>query len=702
MRPTILDPIFAPVSTLPRIGPKLNQLFGKLIARGDGQEARIVDLILMPPFRVMDRGSQIKVEWVQEGTDATVTVTVDRYQWAPEGKSRLPQRIHCSDDTQDITLTFFQAKRQWLEKAFPIGETITVFGHIEFFNGRISMVHPEKISTSNEDGSLRMIEPVYPRVAGLTQRVVLYAVETALKQLPQLPEWGEPGVINKHALPAFNDALKSLHNPIDQASLEPLNPYRKRLAYDEFLAAQLALAVVRRGQHKVAGDAKPATGKIIEKLRAALPYQLTNAQTRSIVEISKDLSSSERMLRLLQGDVGSGKTVVALFAMAQAAEAGFQSVLMAPTEILARQHFSGLQKLAEVAGLRLGLLTGKMKTAEKNAVLAALADGTLHGVFGTHALFQDKVTFHNLGLVVVDEQHRFGVHQRLALSSKGSAPDMLVMTATPIPRTLVLAAYGDMDSSKLDEKPKGRLPIHTIAMPAERLDDLAARIETAVLEGAKIYWICPLVEDSEELEHLTSADKRHQWATKRFKGRAGLIHGRMDTAEKDAAMQAFRLGQTPILIATTVIEVGVDVPDATIIVIENAERFGLAQLHQLRGRVGRGDKPSSCVLLYSGPLSATSRARLDIMRQTEDGFRIAEEDLKLRGEGELLGTRQSGEVSFRLADLSAHKEMLEIARDDAKLILHRDPDLASTRGHALRVLLYLFGKDEAARLLRSG
>ncbi len=656
----------------------------------------------MPPFRVMDRGSKTEVQWVQEGTDATVTVTVDRYQWAPEGKSRLPQRIHCSDDTQDITLTFFQAKRQWLEKAFPIGETVSVFGHIEFFNGRISMVHPEKITMNNEDGTLRMIEPIYPRTAGLSQRVVLHAVESALKQLPQLPEWGEASVLARHELPPFNTSLKSLHNPVDQASLDPLNPYRKRLAYDEFLAAQLALAVVRRGQHKVAGDAKAPTGLITAKLQAALPFQLTNAQSRSIAEISADLASPERMLRLLQGDVGSGKTMVALFAMAQAAEAGFQSVLMAPTEILARQHFAGLQKLGEAAGLRLGLLTGKMKTAEKNAVLSSLADGTLHSVFGTHALFQDKVTFANLGLVVVDEQHRFGVHQRLALSSKGSAPDMLVMTATPIPRTLVLAAYGDMDSSKLDEKPKGRLPIYTIAMPAERLDDLAARIETAMAEGAKVYWICPLVEDSDELEGIISAETRHKWASSRFKGQVGLIHGRMDTSEKDAAMGAFRTGATPLLIATTVIEVGVDVPDATIIVIESAERFGLAQLHQLRGRVGRGDKPSSCVLLYAGPLSATARARLDIMRQTEDGFRIAEEDLKLRGEGELLGTRQSGEVSFRLADLSAHKDMLETARDDAKLILNRDPELVSDRGQALRVLLYLFGKDEAARLLRSG
>lgn len=702
MRPTLLDPIFAPVSTLPRIGPKLAQLFARLAGRSDGQEARIIDLILMPPYRVMDRGSQTKVEWVQEGTDATVTIRVERYQWAPEGKSRLPQRIHCSDNTQDITLTFFQAKRQWLEKAYPIGETVTVFGHIEFFNGRISMVHPEKITANNEDGTLRMIEPVYPRIAGLTQRVVLYAVETALRQLPVLPEWGEPSVLAKHGLPAFHEALNALHTPVDQAALEPLNPYRKRLAYDEFLAAQLALAVIRRGQNALAGDAKKAAGAMTERLHAALPYQLTGAQTRAIADIAADLSAPKRMLRLLQGDVGSGKTIVALFAMAHAAGAGFQSVVMAPTEILARQHYTGLAKLAEAAGLRIGLLTGKMKAGEKNAVLRALQEGTLDGVFGTHALFQDKVSFANLGLVVVDEQHRFGVEQRLALSAKGSAPDMLVMTATPIPRTLVLAAYGDMDSSKLDEKPKGRLPIHTIAMPAERLDDLANRIETAMASGAKVYWICPLVEDSEELEHLTSAEKRHQWAAKRFKGKAGLIHGRMDSAEKDAAMTEFRLGQTPLLIATTVIEVGVDVPDATIIVIENAERFGLAQLHQLRGRVGRSDKASSCVLLYQGPLSAAARARLDVMRQTEDGFRIAEEDLKLRGEGEILGTRQSGEVSFRLADLSAHRDMLEIARDDARLILNRDPELTSERGKALRILLYLFGKDEAARLLRSG
>ncbi|MGL4404136.1 MAG: ATP-dependent DNA helicase RecG, partial [Notoacmeibacter sp.] len=698
-RPNILDPIFAPVSTLPRIGPKLTQLFAKLIARSDKQEARIIDLILLPPFRVMDRGAQTKVEWVKEGTDATVTVTIDRYQWAPEGKSRLPQRIHCSDDTQDITLTFFQAKRQWLEKAFPIGETVTVFGHIEFFNGRISMVHPEKITMNNEDGTLRMIEPVYPRVSGLTQRVLLHTVEAALSHLPELPEWGEPSVLAGHNLPAFNNALKSLHNPVDQASLEPLNPYRKRLAYDEFLAAQLALGIVRRGEHKLPGNAKNSTGKITSKLLSALPYELTGAQQRSIAEISHDLSSNNRMLRLLQGDVGSGKTIVALFAMAQAAEAGFQSVLMAPTEILARQHFAGLQKPGEAAGLRLGLLTGKMRPSEKNSTLKSLAEGELDCVFGTHALFQEKVAFKNLGLVVVDEQHRFGVHQRIALSAKGSAPDMLVMTATPIPRTLVLAAYGDMDSSKLDEKPKGRLPIHTIAMPAERLEDLAQRVEMAIQEGAKIYWICPLVEDSEELEHLTSAEKRHEWAAKRFSSAAGLIHGRMDSAEKDAAMTAFRTGQIPLLIATTVIEVGVDVPDATIIILENAERFGLAQLHQLRGRVGRGDKPSSCVLLYSGPLSANARARLDIMRQTEDGFRIAEEDLKLRVEGELLGSRQSGEVSFRLADLSAHKDMLEIARNDAKLFLMRDPELTSERGKALSVLLYLFGREQAAHLL---
>jgi ATP-dependent DNA helicase RecG len=407
------------------------------------------------------------------------------------------------------------------------------------------------------------------------------------------------------------------------------------------------------------------------------------------------------MLRLLQGDVGSGKTVVALLAMARAVEAGGQAALMAPTEILARQHLATVAPLAERAGLRTAILTGREKGRERSDTLAGLADGSIDIVIGTHALFQEAVTFQNLAFAVVDEQHRFGVHQRLAMTAKGDAPDMLVMTATPIPRTLVLTAFGDMDVSKLTEKPAGRQPVRTVTLPMERLSELVGRIRDAVTEGQKIYWICPLVEESEEAK-LMSAQERYDALKPVFGDRLGLVHGRMKGADKDAAMRAFKEGETRVLVATTVIEVGVDVPDATIMVIEHAERFGLAQLHQLRGRVGRGSKPSSCVLLYKEPLSETATRRLSVMRETEDGFVIAEEDLKLRGEGELLGTRQSGTPGFQVARIEFHADLLEAARDEARLILSRDPDLQSERGEALRLLLYLFGRDEAVRLLRAG
>jgi ATP-dependent DNA helicase RecG len=432
-----------------------------------------------------------------------------------------------------------------------------------------------------------------------------------------------------------------------------------------------------------------------------LPYSLTKGQDQAVRENIADLKSPERMLRLLQGDVGSGKTVVGLLSMAHAAESGGQSALMAPTEVLARQHFATIAPLAEKAGLKAALLTGREKGRDRNAVLEGLKSGEVNIVIGTHALFQEKVEYHDLVLVIIDEQHRFGVHQRLMLTAKGAAPDMLVMTATPIPRTLVLTAFGDMDVSKLTEKPAGRQPITTAILPMERMGELVERIRKAVQEGQKIYWICPLVEESEVVE-LTSAEERFESLKSVFGDRIGLIHGRMNGAEKDEAMRAFKQGETRLLVATTVIEVGVDVPDATIIVIEHAERFGLSQLHQLRGRVGRGDKPSTCLLLYKGPLGEIGQARLKVMRETEDGFRIAEEDLKLRGEGELLGTRQSGTPGFRLASIEAHGDLLEIARKDARYVLTSDPDLESERGQALRVLLYLFGRDEAIRLLRAG
>ncbi|NDA48592.1 MAG: ATP-dependent DNA helicase RecG, partial [Alphaproteobacteria bacterium] len=470
---------------------------------------------------------------------------------------------------------------------------------------------------------------------------------------------------------------------------------------DELLANQLALVLVRAHMHQQSGRAHSGTGLLSQKIEASLPFTLTHAQMQALVDIRADLAQPRRMLRLLQGDVGSGKTLVALLAMASVVESGAQSAMMAPTEILARQHFERMEPLCRAANIRLGLLTGRDKAAERNKTLAALAAGEIDILIGTHAIFQDKVVFKDLAFAVVDEQHRFGVHQRLALGEKGENVDILVMTATPIPRTLVLTYFGDMDVSTLREKPAGRQSIDTRALPLERLEEIVEGVGRAIHSGARVYWVCPLVEESEDLD-ISAVEERHEMLMQFFGDKVGLVHGRMKGPDKDAAMDKFQRGETQILVATTVIEVGVDVPEATIMIIEHAERFGLAQLHQLRGRVGRGRQKSSCVLLYKGPLGEVSKARISIMRESEDGFRIAEEDLRLRGEGEILGTRQSGVPGFRMADLSVHADLLAIARDDAQLVLNKDPKLTTPRGEALRALLYLFGRDAGIKVLRAG
>ena len=700
MRPSLLDPLFASVTTLEGVGPKVAALLARIVPVDvTGREARIGDLLFTLPHSVIDRRNRPGIAFSPEGAIVTLEVRIDRHQPPPRGRHNVPYRVFAHDETGEIALTFFHAKAPWLEKLLPEGETVTVSGKVEWFNGRPAMVHPDHIARPGE--TLPDVEPVYPLTAGLSGRVVRKAVAAALARLPDLPEWQVPEVMRRNTFPTFRDALDRLHDPRDGLDVAPESVARRRLAYDEFLAGQVALALVRAKTHRLSGRPLPGAGNLRQKLRAALPFALTASQEEAIGEISADLASENRMLRLLQGDVGSGKTVVALMAMAQAAESGAQSVILAPTEILARQHFATIAPLAERAGLRAAILTGREKGRERAAILEGLADGSIHLAIGTHALFQEGVTFHDLGLAVIDEQHRFGVHQRLAMTAKGNAPDMLVMTATPIPRTLVLAAFGDMDVSRLTEKPAGRQPIRTVTVPDTRLGEIVSRMQAAVDEGKKIYWICPLVEDSEELD-LMSAEQRFESLLPVFGDRLGLVHGRMGGAEKDAAMEAFKAGRTRLLVATTVIEVGVDVPDASVMVIEHAERFGLAQLHQLRGRVGRGNEASSCVLLYKGPLGETAHLRLEVMRETDDGFVIAEEDLKLRGEGELLGTRQSGTPGFRVASIEAHGDLLAIARDDARLLLAQDPELEGPRGQAVRNLLYLFGRDEAVRLLRAG
>lgn len=702
MRPTLLDPLFAPVTALDGVGAKLADLLAN-IAPGDaaGRELRVGDLLFLLPHSLIDRRNRPGIANAQEGAIVTLDLTVGRHHPSPPGRRNVPYRVFAFDETGEIALTFFHARTPWIEKILPEGEKVLVSGRMEWFNGRASMVHPDFVVPEADAHTLPMLEPLYPLTAGLSAKVLRRAITQALERLPDLPEWQDESFLSRNRMPSFNDALKTLHHPQALEDVQPESSAWRRIAYDEFLAGQLSLALVRAKVKRLSGRPLNGDGRFETSIRRALPYSLTAAQEDAVRDILRDLASDERMVRLLQGDVGAGKTVVALLAMARAAEAGGQSALMAPTEILARQHAATITPLAEAAGLSVAILTGREKGRERQRILEEIASGAVDFVIGTHALFQETVQFRDLALAVVDEQHRFGVHQRLAMTAKGNAPDMLVMTATPIPRTLVLSAFGDMDVSRLTEKPAGRQPIRTVTLPVERLPQLVDRIRRALSEGQKVYWICPLVEESEELE-LMSAEDRHASLQKVFGDRVGLIHGRMKASDKDDAMRAFKDGRTRILVGTTVVEVGVDVPDATIIVVEHAERFGLAQLHQLRGRVGRGALASSCVLVYKGPLGETATRRLEVMRETEDGFLIAEEDLKLRGEGDLLGTKQSGTPGFRVARIEAHVDLLQAARDDARLILSRDPDLQSPRGEALRLLLYLFGRDEAIRLLRAG
>lgn len=703
MRPELLNPLFAPVSNIEGIGPKLSKTLTRLFRGNENAEtARIADLLFHIPHSVIDRRYQPGIANAREGIVSTFKVFVDRHIVPPRGNKRIPYKIEVHDDTGEMTLVFFRGQSNWLAQSMPEGELRYVSGKVEWFNGKPNMVHPDHMVDEEAFQSLPLLEPVYPVTAGLSSRVMSKSVRSALERLPQLPEWANASLVEREHWPSFNAAVKRIHNPQDSADLEPLAPARKRLAHDELLAGQLALALMRLRLKKSSGKARPGSGKLTGELLPQLAFDLTGAQMRSVSEINHDLAKPERMLRLLQGDVGSGKTIVALMAALRVIETGEQVAIMAPTEILARQHLASIRPLCERIGVTVELLTGKDKAAQKRDTLDRMKNGEIDLVIGTHALFQSRVEFKSLGLAIIDEQHRFGVHQRLTLGDKGNATDVLVMTATPIPRTLVLTAYGDMDVSRLDEKPPGRQPIQTNAINSERIEELIARIYTAVQHGKKVYWICPLVEESEEVQAMAAEDRFKDLKSRMGKETIGLVHGRMTVEEKNQAMADFKEGKTRVLVATTVIEVGVDVPDATIMVIEHAERFGLAQLHQLRGRVGRGSEASHCMLLYYSPLSETAQARLRIMRETEDGFRIAEEDLKLRGQGEVLGTRQSGTPGFNLAQLEHHADILEMARDGAKLIVQTNPDLNGEKGEALRILLYLFGQDQAIRYLRAG
>ncbi|MEO1193609.1 MAG: ATP-dependent DNA helicase RecG [Pseudomonadota bacterium] len=694
MRPQILFPLFAETTALPGIGPRLAKLLEKLAG------TRVVDLCWHLPNGLVDRRYRPALATAEVGRLVTLELRVGSLQ-APRSR-RQPFRITCWDNGTAVDLIFFHADPGWLTKLLPEGSQRLVSGKLERYGQDLQITHPDHVLPPEEAESLPEVEAVYPLTAGVTPKVLSKAIAQALERVPKdLAEWQDSALLAREGLPAFRDALFTVHAPQDAAELDAEAPARRRLALDELLANQLALALVRRRQRRKRGRPLRGDGRLRSQVLDALPYRPTGAQRRAIAEILEDMAGERRMLRLLQGDVGAGKTLVALMAMLTVAEAGGQSALMAPTEILARQHLASLQPLAAAAGIGIDLLVGRERSKGRAAALERIASGESQIVVGTHALFQETVDFRELRLAVVDEQHRFGVHQRLALASKGQAVDVLVMTATPIPRTLTMTAYGDMEVSRLDEKPPGRQPIDTRVLPLSRLDQVVDGLARALSEGRKAYWVCPLVEVS-DVSDLAAAEERFAHLKARFPGQVGLVHGRMSGRDKEATMQAFAEGPLKLLVATTVIEVGVDVPEATVMVIEHAERFGLSQLHQLRGRVGRGSRASSCLLLYQGPLGETAQARLETLRDSEDGFFIAEEDLRLRGAGELLGTRQSGLPAFRLADFAAHADLLSMAHDDARRLVETDPDLRSERGVALRTLLYLFGRDEAVQLLSSG
>jgi ATP-dependent DNA helicase RecG len=702
MRPALLNPLFAPVTSLSGVGPKQDKLFRYLLGREE--TPRLMDLLLHLPASVIDRRARPKISEAVPGTIVTLEVNIDRHRPSPPRNARAPYLVYASDDTGDVVLTYFRAKADYIEKLLPVGSKRYVSGTLQMFDGVPQIVHPDRVVDEAGFAKLSGIDPVYPLTEGLAVGSLRRAVAQALSRLPDLPEWISPEVISRCDFPPIKEALSRVHIPAELTDILPGGPFWSRLAFDELLAGQLALALVRSQLRRPAGNRHAGDGHLRRKIIDALPYALTSSQREAAAAIADDLQKPVRMLRLLQGDVGSGKTVVALLAAAAVTEVGKQAALMAPTEILARQHIKTITPLAERAGMRVAILTGREKGKERQDILARLEAGEIDFLVGTHALIQDDVIFKSLALAVVDEQHRFGVRERLALTAKGDAVDVLVLSATPIPRTLVLTYFGDMDISELREKPAGRQPIDTRTVPMSRLEEVMEGVGRALSAGKLVYWICPLVEESEAegIDHLTNATERFESLRKRFGDKVGLVHGRMKGTEKDHAMAQFATHEVGLLVATTVVEVGVDVPAATIMVIENAERFGLAQLHQLRGRIGRGSEASTCLLLYREPLSEMSKARLTVIRETTDGFRIAEEDLRLRGEGDVLGIRQSGLPGYRIARSEVHGQLIAQARDEALRIMKDNPKLSGPRGEALRCLLYMFERGEAIPLMGAG
>ena len=685
MRPKILYKLFSNIISLKGIGPKNAKVIERLCGK------YVIDLLFHKPSTYIDRRNSPKIIDLEEGKIATIIVTIDSH--SPSFNKRMPYRINCTDNTGSVSIVYFNLRGPYLKKIFPVGRQKVISGKFEKFNDNFQITHPQHVVDIDNLDNVKKIECIYPLTSGLTSKTIQKSINSALINLDPLPEWIPDDKIRTNNWPNWNEAIKKIHNPINTSdSVNSL--FLERLVFDELLAQQLTIRLIKNKISHTQGIALERNNKFINQLEKKLDFSLTNDQLKTIDEISSDQSKPSKMLRLLQGDVGSGKTIVALFAMMQCLENEKRSILMAPTEILAEQHFNTIANIINSMNLTCSLITSSTK--ENHNFNADI-------LIGTHALFQEKVSFDNIGLVVIDEQHKFGVHQRILLNEKaGNDCDILLMTATPIPRTLELAAYGDTDISKIMEKPKNRKEINTKSINITKVEDLKKSLNKIIDKGEKIYWVCPLVDESEKLQ-LQSVNERLKDLRNYYNDYSvEIVHGQMQQEDKNSVMQKFKSGKVNILVATSVIEVGIDDPDATVIIIENAERFGLSQLHQLRGRVGRGAKTSTCILLFNGPLTENAKRRIKIMKETNDGFKIAEEDLDIRGAGEILGSKQSGVPNFKLSNLDKHKHLLEEARETAIKTIKDDPQLKSSLGKAQRVLLHLFRNDVAIDYLKTG
>ena len=675
--------IFEDVSKIKGVGKKLSIYLKKK------KIEKVNDLLWDLPYSFTDRTEIVSLNKLEIGKIVTAKVKVIKYNF-PRIRN-LPNKIKCKDEFGEIDLVFFNSREGYIRKVLPINEWVVISGKIGFFGNKYQITNPDYITKIDNLDYVNKIIPKYTLTEGLTEKTYRKIIESVIKNLPELNEWHDQDLLKKMKFPSWKNSIINLHDPNNSRNLNSV--YYKRLAYDEIFANLLFLSKNRYKIKKIKKNKKKFTKLYSSKLTSQLPFKLTKNQISVCEEIDSDLKSSERMYRILQGDVGSGKTIVALLACLNVIESNFQTALMAPTEILAQQHFDLFSKLLKKANIKINItfLSGKTEQKKRKQIIQDLKNNKIDFLIGTHALFQKSIIFKNLGLIIIDEQHKFGVRQRINLAKKGNEDcDVLLMSATPIPRTMIMSIYGDMDTSKLIEKPSIRQKILTLSKPENKINEIWPFIEKKMKEGEQVFWVCPLIEDSKKLDY-SSTVKKFDLINKKFPKKVGVIHGSLNDDEKEKILKKFLNKEIHILISTTVIEVGIDFPNATVIVIENSNKFGLAQLHQLRGRIGRGEKRGTCILLFKNNLSQNARKRINILKNSDDGFFIAEEDMKLRGYGDIIGFKQSGIKYFKIADPIHHENLFKLAESNIKSLNEKE-----LNNNKYITLLKLFDKVELA------